>query len=765
MTYTLHSTCYYNVTMRKWWNNFWFSFPVQLLILHVRNHILLTSIWVFLGSLITGSVANMFGVKYLFWSPEYFGEVSFWSFFFLGFCFGGFVMTWHLSVYMLSAQHFPFLATLSKPFTKFCINNFIIPLFFVFLILHQHIHFLIDEHQFSWGAVIYHVSGFIFGLLSLIILLIAYFTYTNRDILSYSDSTAPTRKGFLKRIAPGRRVNLEEIRSEVKSRRVETYLTEGLRPRMVRSVSHYSLQVIMNVFKQNHTNALIVQMSSMLLLVALGFGIEYPSFRIPAGASVFLFLSVVVASIGAFLYWFNHWSFTVILLLFFVVNTLTKRSFFNHENRAYGLSYQQPRPVYEYAKLQGFLSTAQVNEDKDSTIRILHRWKARTGEIKPKMIFVCVSGGGLKSATWAMQVLQNADSLTHGSLMRHTVLMSGASGGMIGMSYFRELYYLNLLGESVNPYNVEHIYKVSKDLLNPIAFTITTNDIFIPKGYFKVGDQQYRKDRGYIFEQQLNENTDWRLNRTLGEYKEPERLALIPMLFITPYIVNDARRVIISPHPVSYMAIAPNSLEAESCDVDAIDFMRFFGNQSPEKLLFTSALRMNATYPYILPSVTLPTSPDIEVMDAGFRDNFGLKSTVRFLTVFKDWIDEHTSGVIILSIRGIERNSEVIDATDNDGIVKSLVDPLGIAGKIVTLQDYENDSSIGLLRSWFGPDRFEVIPFVYKPTTRHEEASMTFHLTLRERDDILNAITLPQNQGSLNKLKQHFLMRQASGMD
>jgi len=740
--------------MVTWWNNFLFSFPIQLLVLHVRNNILLTAIWIFLGSLITGSVANMFGIKYLFWSPEYYGEVSFWSFFFLGLCFGGFVMTWHLTTYILSAHHFPFLATLSKPFTKFCINNFIIPLSFVVLILYHHIYFLILEKQFIWNTATYNILGFIFGLLSLFILLMAYFTYTNKDILSYEKPIIRTRWWF-KWLLPDRPVDLEEIRSEVKGWRVETYLSEALRPRMVRSVSHYNLKVIRKVFKQNHTNALGFQLLSMVVLIVLGLGIEYPSFRIPAAASLLLFLCVVTTVIGAFLYWFNNWSFTVMIALFLLINALTKKEFFNHENRAYGMSYQKPRPVYEFAELQKTCTREQIKEDKDSTIEILNRWKARTGKEKPKMIFACVSGGGLKSAAWAMQVLRNADSLTNGELMRHTVLMSGASGGMIGMSYFRELYYLNSLGEAVNPYDIKHIYDISRDLLNPIAFTIITNDIFIPKGKFKVGEQVYRKDRGYIFEQQLNENTAWRLNKTLGTYAEPEKLALLPMLFITPYIVNDARQVIISPHPVSYMTVATSSLNDKERAPDAIDFQRFFKNQSPEKLLFISALRMNATYPYILPSVTLPTSPDIEVMDAGFRDNFGLKSAIRFTTVFKNWIDKHTSGVIFLSIRGIERNSEIITATDNDGIIESLIDPLGIAGKIVTLQDYENDSSIGLLKSWFEPHRFEVLSFVYKPTTRNEEASMTFHLTEREREDILNAITLPENQASLNTLQRH----------
>ena len=120
--------------MPKWLINIWFSFPIQLLMLHLKYHILLTAIWLLLGSLITGDFAGAFGIKYLFWSPEYMGTVDFWSFFFLGLCFAGFAMTWNLTTYILTAHHFPFLASLARPFTKYCINNFILPLFFIGMI-------------------------------------------------------------------------------------------------------------------------------------------------------------------------------------------------------------------------------------------------------------------------------------------------------------------------------------------------------------------------------------------------------------------------------------------------------------------------------------------------------------------------------------------------------------------------------------------------------------------------------------------------------
>ncbi len=63
---------------------------------------------------------------------------------------------------------------------------------------------------------------------------------------------------------------------------------------------------------------------------------------------------------------------------------------------------------------------------------------------------------------------------------------------------------------------------------------------------------------------------------------------------------------------------------------------------------------MNATYPYVLPNVHLPSMPGIEVLDAGFRDNYGIVSAVRFIHVFKDWILKNTSGVVMVQISSSE---------------------------------------------------------------------------------------------------------------
>ncbi len=64
--------------------------------------------------------------------------------------------------------------------------------------------------------------------------------------------------------------------------------------------------------------------------------------------------------------------------------------------------------------------------------------------------------------------------------MAHTVNISGASGGMLGMAYYRELYKRRENGEPSDINNPIYLEDIGKDLLNSITFTTVSNDLFIP---------------------------------------------------------------------------------------------------------------------------------------------------------------------------------------------------------------------------------------------------------------------------------------------
>ena len=746
--------------MKKLLANIFYSFPIQLVILHLRNNLLLILTWILITLLMTGQLGRLFGIRYLFLAPEYLGEVSGLSYFFLGLGFGAFFTTWNLTAYLLDAHHFPFLASLARPFTKFCLNNFIIPLAFLVLYFGHTIYFQTYNEYRDASTVFWHCLSFAIGVGFFVLISSFYFRLTNKDIFSFRKKRKKTPPNLLKSIAPGRQVEeLPTVKTGISTWRVDTYLTEEMKTRLVRNVEHYDSSILLGVFKQNHLNALVVQLLAMVVLISLGLAIDNPLFRIPAGASIFVLGCVVLSITGAITYWFDKWRFTLFVVMLVLINYLSSFDIFTHENRAYGLNYKIPPVEYTYKNLQDVSNNGNWEKDKAHTLQILENWKdkmAAQGVEKPKMAIFCVSGGGMKAAVWSMQVIQESDSLLNGKLLEHTTLMTGASGGLLGAAYLRELALDKKENRIKSYYDKKYIENISSDLLNSLTFTIISNDLFLPWSTFQVNGHTYYKDRGYIFEKQLFENTEGTFKKKLSDYYQPEFEAKIPMLFITPSIVNDGRRLIISPHRLSYMTLPPVSANNKgSLEVDAVDFMTLFDKHGAADLQFTTALRMNATYPYILPNVYLPTKPAIEVMDAGFRDNYGIMSATRFLHVFKDWIKENTDGVVLVQVVGRDKIQE-IDENDNQGMISSLLNPLGIPGQILSLQEYEQDTNLGYIFDLLGEDMFEIIRFIYRPSKDNEMASMTFHLTSRERNDIQHAFFLPENQKGVKRLLEIF---------
>jgi len=710
--------------MKSWINKIYYSFPVQLLTLHLRSNPLLIFIWLILTLFIVGLLGSSFGLKYVFLDPEYLGKVNFFSFFIVGMAYGGFYITWNLTSYLLSAHYFPFLATLNRPFQKYALNNFIVPSLFLLIFFVCVMRFQIVFEFWSMGNTLLKCVGFAAGAYIVVKLVKTYLRFTNKDIDNYVT--------------------------------VKTYMTEKYKIRLVRSVAHYDSRLLQSIFRQNHSNALIIQLVSLLILLFFGVFIDYPWFRLPAGASVFILASILVAISGAITYWFQDWKITVFIGLLLGINWLTSLKNFNYNNKAYGLDYSVEESLYSPNRLREMTQPHLIEQDKAHTLQILENWKAKHTEEKPKMVLTCVSGGGLKAATWAVEVIQKADQAIGRELLDHTVLFSGSSGGLMGTAYLRECYHLEKKGKVDDMYTENHVDHISLDLLNSIAFMIVSNDLFLPWMEFEKGGHRYRKDRGYIFEKQLNENTHYVMDKRLEDYREAEENADIPMMFITPSIVNDGRRMVISSQPVRYMMVSPIGVtKDESVEIDAVDFGSLFENQNAQNLNFVTALRMNATYPFILPNVHLPTKPVIEVMDSGFRDNFGVKSAVRFMHVFGDWIKENTSGVVMVLIQGRDRSEDIGEDMSN-GIISNLMDPLGIASKMMRLQEFDHDTNLGFIYGLLGPDMFDVIRFKYRPSEQNEEASMTFHLTENEKRDIINAMNNPNNQENIKRLQEHF---------
>ncbi|MBK7945908.1 MAG: patatin-like phospholipase family protein [Flavobacteriales bacterium] len=760
------------ITLRTWWRRVLYFFPFQLLLLHLKKNHLLLFAWLLLFGYITEGIGVKYGVPYLFLFPEYFGEVSFWSHLITGFALGGFITAFNLYSYAMHGYRFPFIATIARPFLKFNVNNAIIPVAFILVYLWCAARFQYTQELVPAGRVALHLAGLVAGIGLFLGMALIYFTRTNTDIHKLlgrpadeyqpeeplMDILGPQHDAPPKRRSEHKKA-MRWLRRQQRSDkwRVETYLTPRLRLMLARSSSHYDQELLRDVLWQNHINGSIFEVVLVLTFILLGAFSDVPLFAIPASASAFLLFTMLLMVVSALFSWMQGWTGTVIIAVLVGLNWLSHRTEgFLYDTSAYGLDYSAPGAVYDRAVI-----TAQANDtlaaraDAEAMERILDRWAernsplAKSGE-KPKLLLISTSGGGQRSMLWSLRCLQVADSMIGGNLIDRTALVTGSSGGLIGAAYYRQLQHQDQQDGGVRRFDRSLIDELSGDMLNPIAFSFVTNDMFIRWRRVKDGPRSYTLDRAEAFERRLNANTRGALDIRLGDMAEAERMARSPMLMAAPVSINDGRRLLISAQPIAHLAaITPYARLSAMNQAESIEFRRFFAAHQPDSLKLTSALRMSASFPYITPVTTLPSNPSMRVMDAGVRDNYGYRTILAFLMAHRRWIDANTSGVVLLQLRDSQKELEVQPSSSS--LIGRMLDPVGsVYDNFVRVQDQDYDYMLRLF-SQPGSVPLEVIDLQLRHGAE-ERISLSWHLTRVERERVLHTVNNAPNQAALQRL-------------
>ena len=747
---------YYNLIRNHAFRRVFYSFPFQLVLLDLKKNLGLLVFWLIFFGFITNKLAVSYGVPYLFLEPEYFNEISVISFFIVGFSCGGFIMAYNISSFIKNANRFPFLASLRYPFMKFCLNNFFLPLLFVFVYCSQIFISLKEEEFMSTLKTIGMILSFVGGLGAFFSLTFFYFYNTSKDIfklfglqykaeISYSEGR--------KRITGERNPQLVH---ESRDWYVETYLGSPNKIRLVRSVHHYKKEMLKEVIIRNSHTAFIFQMFSIFSLIALGFLGEIPVFKIPAGASIFLLFTTFIMIFSSIYRWFGGWSTLVFIILFLIFNYSYKFNLLAVD-RIYGLTYNDVKADYSVdAFHKSDDEIVFLKSDIAKTNEILNKWKikniSQNGK-KPKMVFINCSGGGLRSSLWTFYALQYADSLSKGKLLKHTQMITGSSGGMLGAAYLRELYLLKQQHKIKSYYEKKYLNNIANDLLNPISFKIATSEWFFSMQSFTLDGNRYPKDRAYAFEKALNDNTDNVLkNKRLYDYYLPEANSTIPMMIFSPSILNDGRKLLVSSQRISYITqnVATKRISYEKIN-DAIEYSRFFQRQGAVNTMFTSAIRMSATFPYISPSASLPSDPVVEIIDAGYRDNFGLETTLRFIKTFDDWISENTSGIVIIQLRDKSKTNPISKEESQPTLLQALARPVGSCySNLFNVQDFNQNQQIQMTDSWC-KSTVEIISLQLNNREK-EHISLNWHLTNKEKKQVLSSLYLEENKQAIDHI-------------
>lgn len=732
--------------MRNLLKNLYYSLPLQLFILHFRKYQVLLIFWYALFSTVASGFMKNFGADALFFSPEYLGSVNFIGTLITGISLGILIMSWNITTFILHSKRLKFLATTSHPFLNYCINNAVIPLLFIVFYFVKMYQFNEYKELMRVSEILFQLCGILSGILLLILFSFAYFFGAGKTI---ERTMVPIikNKDIFNKIFDKRENKFDEY-----SLKSMWYISTSFVITKCRNVSHYRQEFLDTVFKRHHLAAILSIVIAFVLIVTTGFLQDYLLFEIPAAASILIVFSLLIAVIGALTYFLESWSLVAVIIIIFGLNILYEKEIIDPRNKAYGLKYvaKSERPLYNNSSLQSLCTPEKINGDRNKMIVVLNKWRAKQQVDKPIMVFINVSGGGLRSAAFTMNALQQTDSICGGNLMKKTFLISGASGGMLAAAYYRELYAQKLKDASKNIYGKMYTDNIAKDLLNPVFTSLMARDIFAPVQKFAVDENFYVKDRGYAFEKKLAENTDQVLNRQLKDIQVEESSGTVPLLFFNAVIKADARKMMISTLPISFMMKPVDLQNSSSTGIDAVDFAALFKNCQPFNLRMLTALRMNATFPYVLPNVWLPSNPVIDVMDAGLRDNFGQETSLRFIDNFKDWIKENTGGVLILQIR--DRSNANWQPFETQSATDMMVTPATmLQHNWFKMQEYYQTDQFSYFKNAAGFPMYKSV-VMYLPVKEEQTAALNFHLSAREKRDVVASYNNVSNQNEVLKI-------------
>lgn len=369
--------------------------------------------------------------------------------------------------------------------------------------------------------------------------------------------------------------------------------------------------------------------------------------QVPAAVAVTLALSLAMGVWGLLRFWFRRWRlfWSAVLIVF---------------GCWIGVTGDRPVTGLSGVCFSGDVKCAQNGQfehvpaplDLLDDTAALNAWKNELNETRPPLVVVATSGGALRAGLWTVNVLGGLEKRQPGFL-RHVRLVTGASGGMVGAGFLVSA--LNARGRSTAALEPTWFTQIEEELAKD-ALTPITSALILP-----------RTDRGTALEDVWEKNAP-RLGRPFRDLLAGEKAGWLPSLVYAPVLVEDGRRLFVSNLQLDTVArtMGPLASCAQPTCQQSVSAMQLFacaGNGIGEIKLSTVA-RLNATFPWVTSAALLTTNPDRRVVDAGYYDNFGVDIATAWIHKNSAWIQQNTSGVMLIQIRDDVSQKPKLDSAE-----------------------------------------------------------------------------------------------------
>lgn len=499
--------------------------------------------------------------------------------------------------------------------------------------------------------------------------------------------------------------------------------------------------------------------------------------KIPAAAGLCVLLALLGAIDGFFVYWLEKWHSLLLIggaiQALYLLGRNRYRARFADLKDAY-LAIEQ-EPCAHGCKATGHTHLADYDVPGVNAAGLLprameeFRWTDEKGQKRP-LVLVCTSGGGIRAAVWTAAVLRELetqlDERERRAFPYHVRMISGASGGMVGASYWVATLESPASTRGSSGYHKEAmpgdaapeaegsdwlVANVAKECLSRVAAALVFSNVPARiREWATPSTGPELHDRGTALEVAFVENMP-SLGTKLSALAPGEMAGWRPSLVWSPMLVEDGKRLLISNLCLDALLVQHGpAIGKEGQRVvyarSGYELGRLFPVQSRDTLRLATAARMSASFPFVSPAAALPTVPRRRVVDAGYWDNYGVNLACGWLDEMlrTGWIEENVSGILLVQIRdGVERQEPAGDhfgdriARALEGVTSPISAVLSARESVMRFRNDEQVEAIARrfhLDKRFGGSFFQQVTFEFSG-----DAALSWYLTPEERKGLEDA--------------------------
>ena len=362
---------------------------------------------------------------------------------------------------------------------------------------------------------------------------------------------------------------------------------------------------------------------------------------------------------------------------------------------------------------------------------------------RPILVLLATSGGAYRAGFWTSLIMDHlvARSGAGGrwpGLAGDLRLITGASGGMVAGGYYVAMAAEDALAEGVTerisrdtwarmaaPEGDDRKHPIARDSLSPVVHRLASRDLLQ-----LVTPWRPQSDRGRTLDAQ------WAtLGRSFAALRDAEAAGRAPSIILSPMLVETGALALFSNLDLTALrrrGLPPNAKPGDENKSSVEVFRAFPGAHAAMDL--ATAVRLNATFPYVSPAISLPTRPDRRPVDAGYYDNYGIDLLTAYLQQeeIRDWILGHCAGVAVIQVRAFPSEVPTPTASGLQRAYQFLSSPVeGIFSARKASQMFRNDQQLALTRTRYaqaaGQDFLRVFNF-----EANSDVSMSWYLRCDE---------------------------------